>query len=156
MEGVVNDPDLVIHPVARDRIVIVVAPDHPMARRDTVQPDDLYATDWVLHEPGSGTRSAFEQALLAQRILLDRLRVALELPSNEAVRAAVEARSESRAQIANKKRMITERDDDLRRFTAPNHCLLHFDHWTGVVLPQPADRLEKSSLRTTSLSQEAF
>jgi DNA-binding transcriptional LysR family regulator len=91
VEGAVNDPNLVMQPVARDRMVIVVAPDHPMARRDTVQPADLYATDWVLREPGSGTRSAFEQALLEQQILLDRLHVALELPSNEAVRAAVEA-----------------------------------------------------------------
>jgi len=45
----------------------------------------------VLREPGSGTRSALEQALLAQRMTLNQLHVALELPSNEAVRAAVEA-----------------------------------------------------------------
>lgn len=91
VEGVVSDATLVMQPVARDRMVIAVAPDHPMARRDTIRPDDLYATDWVLREPGSGTRSAFEQALLERQVLLDRLHVALELPSNEAVRAAVEA-----------------------------------------------------------------
>ncbi len=62
-----------------------------MARRGTIEPDDLYATDWVLREPGSDTRSAFELALSEQQILLDRLHVALELPSNEAVRAAVES-----------------------------------------------------------------
>jgi len=91
VEGVVNAPNLVTQPIARDRMVIVVVPDHPMARCDTVQPDDLYATDWVLREPGSGTRAVFEQALLEQQILLHRLRIALELPSSEAVRAAVEA-----------------------------------------------------------------
>jgi DNA-binding transcriptional LysR family regulator len=91
VEGAVNDSNLVTQPVARDRMVIVVAPDHPMARRGTIGPDDLYATDWVLREPGSGTRSALELALLDRQILVDRLRVALELPSNEAVRAAVES-----------------------------------------------------------------
>lgn len=91
VEGEVNHPDLVSLPVARDRMVIVVAPDHPWAERSAIPPDELCATDWVLREPGSGTRSTLEQALLARRISLDRLRVALELPSNEAVRAAVEA-----------------------------------------------------------------
>jgi DNA-binding transcriptional LysR family regulator len=45
----------------------------------------------VLREVGSGTRSVFEQALSARGVLPERLRVAMELPSNEAVRAAVEA-----------------------------------------------------------------
>jgi DNA-binding transcriptional LysR family regulator len=91
VEGEVNHPDLVSELVAHDRMVIVVAPDHPWAQRRALQPDELGATEWVLREPGSGTRSTLEQALLEQGILLDRLHVALELPSNEAVRAAVEA-----------------------------------------------------------------
>jgi DNA-binding transcriptional LysR family regulator len=91
VEGAVDHPGLVSQPVARDRMVIVVAPGHPWARRGAISSDELCAADWVLREPGSGTRSALEQALLAQHITLDQLHVALELPSNEAVRAAVEA-----------------------------------------------------------------
>jgi DNA-binding transcriptional LysR family regulator len=91
VEGAVSHTDLVSQLVARDRMVIVVAPDHTWAQRSAIPPDELCATDWVLREPGSGTRFTLEQALLAQRISLDRLHVALELPSNEAVRAAVEA-----------------------------------------------------------------
>jgi DNA-binding transcriptional LysR family regulator len=49
------------------------------------------AVDWVLREPGSGTRSGFEHALEGLGLSPHKLRVALELPSNEAVRAAVEA-----------------------------------------------------------------
>ena len=45
----------------------------------------------MLREPGSGTRSVFEQALADLGIELGRLRIVMELPSNEAVRAAVEA-----------------------------------------------------------------
>jgi DNA-binding transcriptional LysR family regulator len=44
----------------------------------------------VLREPGSGTRSGFEHALEGLGFSTHNLRVALELPSNEAVRAAVE------------------------------------------------------------------
>jgi DNA-binding transcriptional LysR family regulator len=42
-------------------------------------------------EPGSGTRSVFEDALIHLGAKPDELRIELELPSNEAVRAAVEA-----------------------------------------------------------------
>ena len=51
---------------------------------------DLPESAWVLREPGSGTRSAFEAALAAAGLAPGALPVALELPSNEAVRAAVE------------------------------------------------------------------
>jgi DNA-binding transcriptional LysR family regulator len=52
---------------------------------------DLIKGDWVLREPGSGTRSAFEDALAHLGVNPAALHVQLELPSNEAVRAAVEA-----------------------------------------------------------------
>jgi DNA-binding transcriptional LysR family regulator len=45
----------------------------------------------VLREIGSGTRSVFEQALRRLGVRPEKLKVAMELPSNEAVRAAVEA-----------------------------------------------------------------
>ncbi len=45
----------------------------------------------MLREPGSGTRSALESAVAAAGLAPDALTVALELPSNEAVLAAVAA-----------------------------------------------------------------
>ncbi len=91
VEGTVDRPDLLGQEVARDRLVLVVGQDHPWAE---IPPDaaGLAAAEWVLREAGSGTRAAFETALSAQwGISPGALRVALELPSNEAVRAAVEA-----------------------------------------------------------------
>ena len=90
-EGEIDDPALLSERVARDQLVIVVGAEHPWGEAKLIGKDDLLSVDWVLREPGSGTRSGFEQALEALGVSPGDLRVALELPSNEAVRAAVEA-----------------------------------------------------------------
>lgn len=91
VEGTVRNAALDSTPAARDQLVLVVGPDHPWADGETPTAASLAESEWVLREPGSGTRSAFEEALAALGADPARLRVAMELPSNEAVRAAVEA-----------------------------------------------------------------
>jgi DNA-binding transcriptional LysR family regulator len=91
IEGMIEDPMLTKEQVARDQMVIVVGTEHAWSATDRLEPDRLIETDWVLREPGSGTRSAFETVLEGFGVSPGALRVALELPSNEAVRAAVEA-----------------------------------------------------------------
>lgn len=91
VEGAIEDNDLIAEAVARDQLMILVAPSHPWASRQVVTAADLTSTAWVLREPGSGTRSAFEQALTLYGVAPGLLTIALELPSNEAVRGAVEA-----------------------------------------------------------------
>lgn len=49
--------------VARDRLVVVVAPSHPWTRRTHVTADELAATPLVTREAGSGTRSTLAEAL---------------------------------------------------------------------------------------------
>jgi DNA-binding transcriptional LysR family regulator len=56
-----------------------------------VTPAELPHTSWVLREPGSGTRSIFESWLTAAGMAPSSLPIALELPSNEAIRCAIEA-----------------------------------------------------------------
>ncbi len=90
VEGAVDDPLLLHQVVAHDRMLLVVGAEHPWARQEHVAVANLPDTNWVLREPGSGTRSVFE-AELERLGLGGQLRVILELPSNEAVRAAVEA-----------------------------------------------------------------
>lgn len=91
VEGAVEDPALVAVPVARDRLELVVGPEHPWAGLERLAPERLTESEWVMREPGSGTRSAFEAGVAGLGLDPHRLAVALELPSNEAVRAAVEA-----------------------------------------------------------------
>ena len=76
--------------VARDRLVLVVAPDHPWSRRRRpLRPAELAATALVSREPGSGTRETADRAIVAAGF-----RSApplLELGSGAAVRNAVAA-----------------------------------------------------------------
>ena len=91
VEGALDDPALGITEIAKDQLVVVVAADHPDCSGDRFSVARLADLDWVLREPGSGTRSAFEAAMGAAGIPLRQLKVVMELPTNEAVRAAVEA-----------------------------------------------------------------
>ncbi len=88
-EGEIADPALTSAAVAHDRLVVVGAPDHPLARARKASPRDLAEASWVLRETGSGTRSVFEAALRARSIDPTALKTVLELPTNEAVCAAV-------------------------------------------------------------------
>ena len=91
VEGAFHSEQLARSPVGRDQLIVVVAPENELATRKRLAPADLSKVDWVLRERGSGTRSAFEDALVRLGLEPHTLRVSLELPSNEAVRAAVEA-----------------------------------------------------------------
>lgn len=91
IEGSIDDPHLSVRTVDGDRLVIVVAPNHPLAGKQALEPADIKAITWVMREQGSGTRGEFEAALKDHGIAAADLDVVLELPSNEAVCAAVEA-----------------------------------------------------------------
>jgi DNA-binding transcriptional LysR family regulator len=90
IEGAIDEPTLACEKLCEDRLILVVAPDHPWASRDRIEARELTQSPWVLRERGSGTRSAFETSLQQLGIVPHLLNVALELPSNEAVREAVE------------------------------------------------------------------
>lgn len=80
--------DLAVRRVAGDRLVVVVAPGHPWARRrKPASPAELAGTRLVVREPGSGTRTALERVLGPDRMA----EPLLELSSNAAVKVAVES-----------------------------------------------------------------
>lgn len=76
--------------VGHDRLVVVVPPTHPWARRRTVTPAELAATPLVSREEGSGTRDVLAAAL-ARRLGPGAASapVALSLSTTSAIRAAV-------------------------------------------------------------------
>jgi DNA-binding transcriptional LysR family regulator len=91
VEGEVDDPVLSRSVIGQDRLVLVVGRRHPWADAPPKKAADLIQSEWVLREPGSGTRSAFEAALATHGLRIDALPTAMVLPDNEAVRSAVEA-----------------------------------------------------------------
>lgn len=92
VEGPVDDPLLELHHVGGDRLVVVMSGvDRRWGEAPTPSPDRLARARWILRERGSGTRSELEEALRRLGVDPETLEVGLELPSNEAVAAAVAA-----------------------------------------------------------------
>jgi DNA-binding transcriptional LysR family regulator len=89
IEGVIDDPGVLVELVAHDRLVIVVGHNHPWAERVPQSPLELCELQWVLRENGSGTRSSFEEAMRLHGVPSSDLRVAIELPSSEGICNAV-------------------------------------------------------------------
>jgi DNA-binding transcriptional LysR family regulator len=83
------DPRLAIELIAWDDLIMVTAANHPWAPRKKLTIDDLGTGKWVLREAGSGTRAAFVKALEVLGVPYRNLKIAIELPSNEAVLTAV-------------------------------------------------------------------
>lgn len=91
VEGAIFHTDLITEQVGLDELLIVVGAGHPWSRFRSIKPEQIKDGQWILRERGSGTRSVFEEALRRLGIGPEQLNVKLELPSNEAIRAAVEA-----------------------------------------------------------------
>jgi DNA-binding transcriptional LysR family regulator len=90
VEGETDYPLLSCRRIVGDSLIVVVGSSHPWAKQRKITPQALTTTGWILREPGSGTRSWFEEALKRFGMALSDLTITLELPSNEAVRTAVE------------------------------------------------------------------
>lgn len=87
IEGFCHQPDIEVIPWCRDELVIFAAPSHPLASARTITADDLAAADWILREPGSGTREIFDNAILGR---ISRLNLLMEFGHTEAIKRAVE------------------------------------------------------------------
>jgi len=88
VEGELSHPDLSCEPWQADELTVFAAPGHPLARRRALTDDDLLSLEWIVREPGSGTRQTFDRAMHG---VLPALRLALELQHTEAIKRAVEA-----------------------------------------------------------------
>lgn len=86
VEGTIDEPALADWIVGEDPMVLVSR--EGVARVDE---DWLRGARWIVREQGSGTRSSFEEVLRGRGVDPEDLAVAMTLPSNEAVRTAVEA-----------------------------------------------------------------
>jgi Transcriptional regulator len=90
IEGPIDDPLLSVTAIADDEMVMVAPPGLVPARKH-LNAADLAKIPWVLREHGSATREIMEDALHHAGVAAAALKIVFELPSNESVRAAVEA-----------------------------------------------------------------
>ncbi|KJF16300.1 LysR family transcriptional regulator [Acidithrix ferrooxidans] len=90
VEGIDYPKDLQCQIVYHDRLVVVVAPNHPWAKQNRiVSIDQLAKTPLVLRETGSGTREVLEESLKPHGALVTPI---AELSSTTAIKSAIEGR----------------------------------------------------------------
>ncbi len=83
-----EESNLVAHPFMENPLVVIAAPNHPLAQERAISPARLADESFISREPGSGTRMAAERFFDAAGI---RLTTAMEMSSNEAIKQAVQA-----------------------------------------------------------------
>lgn len=88
VEGEMQHSDLDVTPWVEDELVVFCSPQHELAQSIALSDADLLRATWIVREPGSGTRQAFEKAMSG---LLPQLNIMLELQHTEAIKRAVEA-----------------------------------------------------------------
>lgn len=89
VEGSVTHPELYRKVWRHDELVLIAAKDHPLTKRQGLHLAEIIeeGIPFLLREPGSGTREAFEQALTAHN--LPTIHPFMELGSTEAIKKAV-------------------------------------------------------------------
>jgi DNA-binding transcriptional LysR family regulator len=82
----IDDPSLESMPVVREELLLVMPPDHPLARKRRVLARDLVRQPFVLFEPGSNTRQAIDDFLAEAKV---EPRIVLETENVEIIKALV-------------------------------------------------------------------
>ncbi len=76
-------------PILKDRLVLIVGPDHPLRDKQKISIKELVRQPLILREDGSGTYQTIRNAFTGAGIDTSSLHVVARLGSNEAVRQAV-------------------------------------------------------------------
>jgi DNA-binding transcriptional LysR family regulator len=83
-------PQLKNELLCEDELVMICAPQHPLARSENVTPKQLAELPYVSREPGSGTREFADQFFAKHGLAPEEMNIVMELGSPEAVKGVVE------------------------------------------------------------------
>lgn len=86
-----KNPELEYRDFVTDELVLIVAPQHPWATRQSVSLEEIQGQDVILREEGAGSRRMILGEMARHGMVLEDLQVMLELGSCEAVTLAVES-----------------------------------------------------------------
>jgi DNA-binding transcriptional LysR family regulator len=81
-----EDIDVVATPIMDNPIIVIAAPDHPLANKKNIPLERIARETWLMREQGSGTRNAIERIFTGHGL---NIHPRLELGSNEAIKQAV-------------------------------------------------------------------
>ncbi|MDC3332831.1 LysR family transcriptional regulator [bacterium] len=87
IEGEAVHPKLEVAHWRDDELIVFCSPENPLAKYRTVKDKALVLANWILREPGSGTRQGFDRVM---HDLLKDINVAMELQHTEAIKRAVD------------------------------------------------------------------
>ncbi len=90
VEGPVNNKNITVSPCMEDELVLIMAPNHPLAKLDEIPIHRLKEYPFVSREEGSGTRAVIADLLGKYGIQYDQLDMILEMGATESVKLAVE------------------------------------------------------------------
>jgi DNA-binding transcriptional LysR family regulator len=85
-----NCKDTVFRHFFSDHVILIVPAGHPWTEIETLPPDELRGTDFILRDRESGTRLEVEHVLGEFGLSVDDLHVVMELGNSEAISMAVE------------------------------------------------------------------
>ncbi|MGB1108938.1 MAG: selenium metabolism-associated LysR family transcriptional regulator [Gammaproteobacteria bacterium] len=91
VEAPVPNKNLVVEVCRVDELVVIVPPEHPLAKEPKVTPEQLVQYPFICREEGSGTREVINEYLTDQNLDHGHLNICMELGSPESVKGAVEA-----------------------------------------------------------------
>lgn len=86
VEGKTKNPDLVSIPLVHDMLVLACSAKHPFSGREHLSVKDLNGQDFVMREPGSGTRELFESFLARHHLSIH---MTFEESTPDAIRNAI-------------------------------------------------------------------
>jgi DNA-binding transcriptional LysR family regulator len=74
-----------------DEIIVAASSDHPLARQQRVEMEELLREPWIMREEGSGTQIAVEKALRKKGTSLKQFNVVMKLGSTSSMKEGVKA-----------------------------------------------------------------
>jgi DNA-binding transcriptional LysR family regulator len=83
-----EESNLVAHPFLANPLVVIAAPNHPLAGKRRLTLARVATEPFITREPGSGTRGAAERHFSEHGVAFE---AAMEMSSNEAIKQAVQA-----------------------------------------------------------------
>lgn len=89
VEGPVDNGLIRTENLSADELIIVCSPKHRFADTNNVLLEDILYEQFIMREPGSGTRKVFEDALIQSGRDVEKLKILMQLGSTQAIKALV-------------------------------------------------------------------